>query len=160
MIETDVLIVGSGPAGSASALALYRRHNPKAEAVKHASIFDLPFADETFDGAYNLGVVEHFHADELTRALSEIRRVLKPQGKLVVFWPHAHATSVMLLNSLHWVLNDVLHKDVRLHPAEFSLVHSRREASDLLAGGGFDLASYDFGPKDFFVQSVVVATRR
>ena len=40
---------------SASALALYRRHNPKAEAVKHASIFDLPFADETFDGAYNLG---------------------------------------------------------------------------------------------------------
>ena len=145
---------------SASALALYRRHNPKAEAVKHASIFDLPFADETFDGAYNLGVVEHFHADELTRALSEIRRVLKPQGKLVVFWPHAHATSVMLLNSIHWVLNDVLHKDVRLHPAEFSLVHSRREASDLLSGGGFDLASYDFGPKDLFVQSVVVATRR
>jgi dolichol-phosphate mannosyltransferase len=144
---------------SASALALYRRHNPDAEAVKHASIFNLPFPDESFDGAYNLGVVEHFDHAELTRVFSEVRRVLKPQGKLVVFWPHARATSVMLLNSAHWLLNDVLHKNVRLHPPEFSLIHSRREASDLLASGGFQLQSYDFGPKDGFVQSVVVATR-
>jgi hypothetical protein len=86
--------------------------------------------------------------------------VLRPQGKLVVFWPHAHASSVMLLNATHWLLNDVLHKDVRLHPPEFSLIHSRREATDLLASGGFDVTSYDFGPKDLFVQSVVVATRR
>ena len=145
---------------SASALGLYQTHNPQAEAVRHASIFDLPFPDQTFDGAYNLGVVEHFHPDELTRALTEVRRVLRPQGKLVVFWPHAHATSVMLLHATHWLLNDVLHKDVRLHPPEFSLVHSRQEASDLLASGGFDVTSYDFGAKDFFVQSVVVATRR
>jgi len=145
---------------SASALGLYQTHNPQAEAVRHASIFDLPFPDQTFDGAYNLGVVEHFHPDELTRALTEVRRVLRPQGKLVVFWPHAHATSVMLLHATHWLLNDVLHKDVRLHPPEFSLVHSRKEASDLLASGGFDVTSYDFGAKDFFVQSVVVATRR
>ncbi len=145
---------------SASALGLYQAHNPQADAVKHASIFDLPFPDQTFDGAYNLGVVEHFHPDELARALTEVRRVLRPQGKLVVFWPHAHATSVMLLNAMHWVLNDVLHKDIRLHPPEFSLIHSRQEASDLLASGGFDVTSYDFGAKDFFVQSVVVATRR
>jgi SAM-dependent methyltransferase len=145
---------------SASALGLYQSYNPQADAVRHASIFDLPFPDQTFDGAYNLGVVEHFRPDELARAFSEVRRVLRPQGKLVVFWPHAHATSVMLLNATHWLLNDVLHKEVRLHPPEFSLVHSRQEASDLLASGGFDIASYDFGAKDFFVQSVVVATRR
>ena len=86
---------------SASALDIYQAHNPQADAVKHASIFDLPFPDQTFDGAqkYNLGVVEHFHPDELARALTEVRRVLRPQGKLVVFWPHAHATSVMLLNT-------------------------------------------------------------
>jgi len=145
---------------SASALGLYQRHNPQADAVRHASIFDLPFPDQTFDGAYNLGVVEHFHPDELARAFSEVRRVLRPGGKLVVFWPHAHATSVMALNAAHWVLNDVLHKDVRLHPPEFSLIHSRKEASELLASGGFEVTSYDFGPRDFFVQSVVVATRR
>ena len=144
---------------SASALQLYKHHNPNAAEVRHASIFNLPFPDASFDGAYNLGVVEHFERDELTRAFTEVRRVLKPGGKMVVFWPHAHATSVAVLKSAHWLLNDVLHKDVRLHPPEVSLVHSKREASDLLASGGLELESYDFGPKDFFVQAVVVATR-
>jgi dolichol-phosphate mannosyltransferase len=145
---------------STSALALYSRHNPRAEAVRHASIFNLPFPDQTFDGAYNLGVVEHFQPDELRRMFSEVHRILKPKGKLVVFWPHAHATSVFVLKGAHYLLNDVFRKDVHLHPPEVSLVHSKREAADLLATGGFDLTSYDFGPRDFFVQAVVVATRR
>jgi dolichol-phosphate mannosyltransferase len=145
---------------SPSALAIYRRHNPSAEDVRHASIFDLPFPSGSFDGAYNLGVVEHFEHDELIRAFGELGRVLKPRGKLVVFWPHARATSVAVLKSAHFLLNDVLHKNVQFHPPEVSLIHSRNEAAELLAEGGFDLTSYTFGAKDLFVQSVVVATRR
>lgn len=144
---------------STSALDMYRRHNPQAE-VRHASIFDLPFPDGKFDGAYNLGVVEHFERDELKRAFQELHRVVKPGGKLVVFWPHAHATSVFILNSARWVLNDLLQKDVQLYPPEVSLVHSRSEAAELLSSGGFELSSYEFGPRDMFVQAMVVATRR
>lgn len=144
---------------SPSALGIYRRENPDAAEIRHASIFDLPFENATFDGAYNLGVVEHFDHEELKRAFSEIHRVLKPGGKLVIFWPHARATSVIVLNSAHFVLNNVLHKNIRLHPPEFSLVHSREEASELLASGGFELKSYQFGAKDLFVQAVVVATK-
>jgi dolichol-phosphate mannosyltransferase len=145
---------------SSAALDLYRSYNPHAEEVRHASILDLPFAEATFDGAYNLGVVEHFKREELTRAFSELHRVIKPKGKLVVFWPHARATSVMFLNTAHWLLNDVLQKEVQLHPPEYSLLHSKREAAELLASGGFELTSYDFGPRDMFVQAVVVGTRR
>jgi len=145
---------------SSSALDLYRSYNPRVEEVHHASILDLPFAEGSFDGAYNLGVVEHFPPDELSRAFSELHRVIKPKGKLVVFWPHVHATSVMFLNAAHWLLNDVLQQEVRLHPPEFSLLHSKREAADLLASGGFELTSYDFSARDLFVQAVVVGTRR
>jgi len=145
---------------SPSALAIYRRHNPDAAEVRHASIFDLPFPTDSFDGAYNLGVVEHFEREELVRAFTEVGRVLRPRGKLVVFWPHARATSVAVIKSAHFVLNDVLHKDVQFHPPEVSLIHSREEATELLAAGGFELESYEFGAKDLFVQSVVVATRR
>lgn len=144
---------------SESALGLYGRHNAEAEEVRHASIFDLPFRDETFDGAYNLGVVEHFTRDELKQGFSELHRVIKPDGKLVLFWPHAYASSVMVLNATHWILNDVMQKNVRLHPPEVSLVHSRKEARDLLAEGGFKLESYDFGVKDLLVQACVVASR-
>ncbi len=91
---------------------------------------------------------------------SELRRVLKPNGKLVVFWPHARGTSVAALGAAHWLLNDVLHKNIRLHPPEVSLLHSQREAAALLASGGFELKSYEFGAKDFFVQAQIVATRQ
>jgi hypothetical protein len=57
-------------------------------------------------------------------------------------------------------MNDVLKKDMRLHPHETSLVHSKREAVAFLDAGGFDLESYEFGPRDFFVQAVVVGSRR
>ncbi len=89
------------------ALGRYMMENPGAK-VKHASILDLPFADGTFDGAFNLGVVEHFERPELMKLLKELTRVVRPGGKIVLFWPHRHATSVMFLNSVHFVLNDVL----------------------------------------------------
>ncbi|HEY3805812.1 MAG TPA: glycosyltransferase [Kofleriaceae bacterium] len=143
---------------STSALELYRRENPRGE-VKHASIFALPFDDGTFDGVYNLGVVEHFTRDELQRVFRELFRVLKPDGKLVLFWPHAYASSVLVLHAAHFVLNDVLRKQVRLHPPEVSLVHSSKEAAAILGEAGFSLASYTFGPRDLFVQAIVVAKK-
>lgn len=144
---------------SASALRLYRRNNPAAFAVQHASILDLPFAAESFDGVYNLGVLEHFTIDEIRTIMAQFRRVLKPGGKLVIFWPHSRATSVAVLNSAHWLLNDVLKKPTRLHPAEISLVRSQQWVEDVVRDAGFRLVKYAFGPRDFFVQAVVVAEK-
>ena len=138
---------------------IYRKENPHAHAVKHASIFNLPFDDKSFDGVYNLGVVEHIGKDELSRAFGELHRVVKPGGRFVIFWPHAYASSVMVLNSVHWVLNDVMKKNTRLHPPEVSLVHSKRQARELLGDAGFSMRSFEFGPQDLFVQAVVVAER-
>jgi len=141
---------------SPGALALYVRNNPAAEAVKHGTVFKLPFDDASFDGIYNLGVVEHFTEQEIATILSEFRRVLKPNGKLLMFWPHARATSVMVLGAAHRVLKNVLRSEKRLHPPEISLVKSRSHASQLLDEAGFRLESYSFGPADCFVQAVVV----
>lgn len=144
---------------SVPALRIYRAENPKAHEVRHASILDLPFEDASFDGAYNLGVVEHFSDEELQTMFRELHRVIRPGGKLVIFWPHAYATSVAVLNSVHWVMKHALHRDERLHPAEVSLVKSEADARARLSSAGFELVSYEFGPKDMFVQSRVVARR-
>ncbi len=117
----------------------------------------LPFPDASFDGAYNLGVMEHFTAAEIGKILAELRRVLKPGGKVVVLWPHARATSVMVLNTFHWVVNVVFRQNVRLHPAEISLLPSRQFAEECFHAAGFQVVGYHFGVRDFFVQAVIVA---
>ena len=44
----------------------------------------IPIPDETIDVAFMIDVVEHLTPIELNQSLQEIRRVLKPNGKLIV----------------------------------------------------------------------------
>ena len=144
---------------SPSAIRLYQSNNRSAFSLRHASILDLPFADDSFDGAYNLGVLEHFTVSEIATVLGELNRVLKPGGRLVLFWPHQRATSVAVLKTAHWLLNDVAGRKTQLHPPEISLLRSKEWVEPLLRDSGFTLSGYSFGPRDFFVQAVVVADK-
>lgn len=144
---------------SVPALELYKRNNPTVHRLTHGSIFDLPFEPNTFDGVYNLGVMEHFTQDELGRIMAEFRRVLRPGGKIVIFWPYVHATSVLVLNSVHWVLNDVFKKQVQLHPPEISLLKGRKQAEQIVRETGFRMVDYYFGARDGFIQAVIVAEK-
>jgi dolichol-phosphate mannosyltransferase len=144
---------------SPSALSVYQRNNPAAFEVRHADILDLPFDAGSFDGIYNLGVFEHFSADEIHRILAQFHRTLKPGGKLVIFWPHERATSVAVLKTAHWILNDVAKRPTKLHPPEVSLLRDREWIDLLLRDAEFKMLDYAFGPRDFFVQAVIVAER-
>lgn len=143
---------------SAAALKLYRKNNPWAREVRHADVLRLPspFREACFDGAYNLGVLEHFSAEEIDRILGGLRRVVKPGGKVLVFWPHARASSVLVLKVAHWVLNRLLRRNVQFHPPEISLLRSRRMAEEAFARAGLEVVDYEFGFRDFFIQAAVV----
>lgn len=60
---------------------------PMAGAV--ADLFQLPFADASFDVVFNSGVMEHFQPELLQRGIVELARVLRPGGRLVVIVPSA-----------------------------------------------------------------------
>lgn len=77
---------------SLPALESYRQNNPQAEAIRHGDILHLDeVTSGSFDGAYNLGVVEHFTHEQIVQILRELNRTLKPGGKVVLFWPHRRA---------------------------------------------------------------------
>ena len=144
---------------SPGALVLYARNNPKVAALKHGSIFELPFPDGSFQGIYNLGVMEHFTREQIARILVEFRRTLRPDGKIVLFWPHARATSVFVLRGIHFVMHRWLNNKQKLHPDEISHIQSKRQARDILRDAGFELVDYTFGFSDLFVQAVIVGRK-
>lgn len=149
---------------SMPALESYRRNNPKAEMVQHGDILNLyQLGSGTFDGAYNLGVVEHFTEDQIVQILREMSRTVKPGGKVVIFWPHRRATSVLVLKAIHVVLGWFRRADgtpVRLHPAEISLLESRDQARDVVERAGLNLVDYYFGIRDLLVQAVVIGAKK
>lgn len=49
----------------------------------------LPFADESFDHAYSISVIEHIPGSGDAAALRELARVVRPGGRIVVTLPYA-----------------------------------------------------------------------
>lgn len=144
---------------SSGALHRYALNNPSAANIRQASIFTLPFANESFDGIYNLGVLEHFNHSEIFKILGEFHRVLRKDGKIVIFWPHHLATSVLVLHAAHFVLNKILQTKKKLHPPEISLLRNQIEAEEILSKSRFRILNYEFGIRDFFIQAVIVAQK-
>jgi SAM-dependent methyltransferase len=62
---------------------LDRMHDVHIDYVR-AGITELPFPDCSFDAVFCISVVEHLGHDGVQAALSELRRVLRPGGRLLV----------------------------------------------------------------------------
>ncbi|MEU6079300.1 methyltransferase domain-containing protein [Streptomyces sp. NPDC047108] len=110
--EVDVLDVGTGTGSAAAAAAgrgarvtavdadahmveAARRTLPEAD-VRQATLPRLPFADGTFDAVTGNFVVNH--VGDPGAALAEMRRVLRPGGRLAVtIWRHPGEAGAALL---------------------------------------------------------------
>lgn len=69
---------------SPSVVAAASRRHPGLEGTV-ADVRDMPFAGGSFDAAVSNSTLDHLHsAEEVTVALREIHRVLRPGGRLVV----------------------------------------------------------------------------
>jgi ubiquinone/menaquinone biosynthesis C-methylase UbiE len=144
---------------SGKALRLYKLYNGDKAKLMKANIFKIPTKNSTFDGIYNMGVMEHFTKEENEKILLELKRILKPNGKIVLFWPPKYGPTVLFLNSTHFILNNLLKRNIHLHPEEISLLESREQVKQILKQTGFKLLKFYFGPKDLFTHCVVIAKK-
>ncbi|MEW5693982.1 MAG: methyltransferase domain-containing protein, partial [Candidatus Hydrogenedentota bacterium] len=140
---------------STEALAIYRKVTKGHCNLLHGSIFAIPEPNATFDGIYNLGVMEHFTEGEINNILNEFNRVLKPNGKIILFWPPEFGISVVFLKFIRHFMNVLFKENIKLHPDEITKIKSKRQVKHLLLKAGFSLIEYYFGPKDLFTHVVV-----
>lgn len=135
-----------------------RQHDGKGN-VLLGSIMQIPAADGSYDGVFNLGVMEHFEEDDIHAILVEFHRVLAPGGRIVLFWPPAYGLATNALKLIHFVLNRVLGRTVKLHPDEITHVTDRARTEGWLRRAGFRLKSSQFGPRDAFTHEIVIGEK-
>jgi len=141
------------------AVSIYKKNNPENDKVVRGSIFHLPFADNSFDGVYNLGVMEHFSMIDIQVSLKELKRVLKKNGTVLIFWPPEFGISVVFLKIVRFLFKTVLNRDCELHPEEVSRLRSKKEAVKIFEQAGFRVEKIFFNILDFFTMIVIVAKK-
>ena len=93
-----------------------RIHDPGVQARCSFRSMDcqhLDFPDATFDRVFMLDVIEHLNPSEAIASLSEIRRVLRPNGRLLIHTePNLNFVKLMLpmyeSRALHWLLRPLM----------------------------------------------------
>ena len=79
-LEQFGLVYGMDISKEATSYCRKRGHK-----IIQGSVVRMPFADNSFDVVTSLGVFYHRHVDNDLRGMSEIFRVLKPNGRLFFF---------------------------------------------------------------------------
>jgi malonyl-CoA O-methyltransferase len=99
----------------------------------------LPFHNDRFDIVLLLDVIEHLYKVQLT--LTEIRRVLKPEGKLIITTP---STGYSIDNFLRIILGKF---SWRKKPFSFEVhTFSQEELVSLMKARGFHLTYFETFP--------------
>lgn len=135
------------------------RRSPAFAAWVQGDVFSLGFADGSLSGIWNLGVMEHFEEPEGLRILREFRRVLKPGGAAVLFWPPEFGSSRLALAPIEAVRSLGRREPFRFFPDEVNRVKSLRHARRMAEAAGLEPVAADFGPRDAFIHVVLVARR-
>jgi ubiquinone/menaquinone biosynthesis C-methylase UbiE len=107
------------------------------ENVRHGAAEELPYEDETFDLVTALDVVEHL--DDDMAGLKEFRRVLRPDGRILLFVP-----AFMFL----WGVQD----DVSHHRRRYTLPELLRVVKD----AGFEVERATYANITFFLPILAV----
>ncbi len=122
-------------------------------------IFRLPYANGSMDGIFNFGVMEHFTQGQIRRILAEFHRVLRPGGRVVLFWPPEFGLSVLVLSNFLRVVNAFRKEPLALYPEEISRIRSFRWVREILQRSRFRVLGTEFGPGDLFTYVAVAASK-
>ena len=106
------------------------RYGDSLRQFQCSTVEGLPFNDNRFDSISLVELVEHLPEGRIQHLLREVRRVLKPGGKVVLTTPNYSS----LWPLLEWLLN-------RLGPVSYEHQHitrfNRRRLRDTLEQAGF-----------------------
>ena len=112
----------------------------------------IPFDEEFFSVVTMLAVVEHIEEEKLTRLFSEIRRVLKPEGFLIITTPAAWTGALLRLMAR---LRLVSPEEIQEHKGSYAPSH----IYSMLDEAGFSRGDMQHGYFELFANSWVTTKK-
>ncbi len=141
---------------SATALAIAKKNGIMHFYIQ-ADIFSLPFKEESIDGIWNVGVMEHFTEKELLQILKEFNRVLRAGAHCILLWPWIIAPSHLLFSTYERISRK-LGTHIQVFPPSPSMFKHRKPIKDVLREAGF--VDVKFHPPFFDLTHWVVVGRK
>jgi ubiquinone/menaquinone biosynthesis C-methylase UbiE len=135
------------------------KSNPKIDSCLNADLFFMPIKEDTVDGIWNIGVMEHFTHSEIDTLLGQFYRVLKKDSYIILFWPMKLSPYEIVINIIEFFLHKVLRKSFTFYPNEISRLSSKKQATDFMLRNDFKDVSCFFNHRDLFSFCVVVAKK-
>lgn len=122
--------------------------------IKH-----LPFKENSIEGIWNVGVMEHFEEEEIPFILNEFYRVLKKGSKALLFWIPTFGSSQLVLNPLEKAYNKITNKDFSFFPDETCRLKSKRHAFNIISKSKFKNGMFHLLYRDLFIHVLVVCRK-
>lgn len=133
---------------------------PAMDGGIQGNLFSLPVRNDSVDGIWNLGVMEHFTDSEIDIILSEFHRTLKPCSYAVLFWPPLIGGYKITALILETLLSLVKRKRVKLYPDEINLIRGRKKIQSFCERNGFILERCSYTYLDCFTHVVIVIRKK
>jgi SAM-dependent methyltransferase len=138
----------------------YAKKQKIIDKVICANIKKLPFKNEYLDGIWNLGVMEHFKKNEIVIILNEFNRVLRKNGRIILFWPHYYGSVAIMTRFFEFIFQRILKKkDFKIFPDMPSQLKNKKEAKEYLKNAGFKTIKVDFPIRGFLSDFVVIGEK-
>lgn len=123
-------------------------------------INSLPFPDESLDGLWNIGVMEHFHKEDLIKIYNEFARVLKKGGVVIALIPPVFASHIILLTPIERIISLFKGKPFKFFPDEFTRIRGRRHLESIFGKTKLKIINTHFSWRDCFFFCAVIAKRK
>lgn len=134
----------------------HARFIPVMDGGIQGNLFSLPFRNDSVDGIWNLGVMEHFTDSEIDTILAEFHRTLKQGSYAILFWPPLIGWYKIAALILETLLSLAKRKRVKLYPDEINLIRGRNKIKSFCDRSGFILERCSGVYWDLFAYKVVV----
>ena len=142
------------------AALLYAKKNKLMDKFIEADIKNLPFKDNSIDGIWNIGVMEHFSRKEVNEILNEFYRVLKNDSSCVLFWPGKFGPTNLIFRPLEFILKKIKKSSKGIAPKEPSIIKSKKLLKNqIINETNFKNVKIFLSPRALFVHYIVICKK-